>query len=92
MNMPKFTAPASIAAPMAKRSAPIAIALVRPILSDTPPANIEDNVVVKSTDETTKPCIEDESVPKVVLKLAMAVTGPIVPVSRLVSYVKFWSR
>lgn len=83
INMPKFTAPASMAAPIANSKAPITMTLVRPSLSEIAPPNREAKVVVRSTDETTRPCIVDESSPKVALKEAMAVTGPIVPVSRL---------
>jgi hypothetical protein len=83
MNIGNVTAPASIAAPIANKHPPITIALVLPILSDTAPLNSEASVVVKSTDETTRPCIVEVRGPKVVEKEVMAVMGPMVPVSRL---------
>ena len=83
MNIASVTELASIAAPTAKRRAPMTIVLGRPMLSEIAPPKREAKVVVRSNDETTRPCMVDDSVPKVVAKEVMAVTGPIVPVSRL---------
>lgn len=74
---------ASRAAPTAKTTAPRATAWVRPKLSDKGPANNEAKVADSSIDEMTMPCKVEESTPKVSVKEGIAVTEPMVPVSRL---------
>ncbi|KAI9877729.1 MAG: hypothetical protein M1830_003005 [Pleopsidium flavum] len=85
--MPILDALASRAAPIAKKTAPMATARVRPKLSDKAPEKSDVKVAGNSIDETTKPCKEDERTPKEFVKEGMVVTGPMVPVSRLSTFV-----
>lgn len=82
-SIPMLNALASRAAPMAKTTAPRATARVLPKLSDKGPANSEAKVAGSRTDEMTMPCKVEESTPKFSVKDGIAVTGPMVPVSRL---------
>jgi hypothetical protein len=83
MKTAKWRAPHSIAAPMPNTTDPIAIIRVRPYLSANTPANKELRDPVKRIEETTTPCMVDDSSPIDTLKANIVVTGPIVPVSIL---------
>ena len=83
INIASVTELASIAAPIAKRHAPITMVLGRPMRSEIAPPKREARVVVRRTEETTRPCMVDDNAPNVAAKEDIAVTGPIVPVSRL---------
>lgn len=83
MNIPKWTAAASMAAPNANNSAPIAKERVRPRLSDRLPAKRAMNVAESKIEETMMPSREDERGPKLDLKVGMEITGPMVEVSSL---------
>ena len=83
MNIPRLTAAASIAAPRAKKSAPMARDRVRPKLSDTAPAKSETMVAGIKMLETMIPSSEEESLPKLAVNEGMTMTGPMVEVSRL---------
>ena len=87
MNIPILNALASSAAPIAKKMAPIATARVLPKLSDKAPEKSDVKVAGNSIDEMTRPCKEGESTPKVSANEGIAVTGPMVPVSRLNTFV-----
>ena len=83
MSIPMPNALASRAAPRAKRLAPISTARVRPQPADNGQASCVAKVAGSNTDEMTMPCLTEESTPKVSVKEGIAVTGPMVPVSRL---------
>ena len=83
MNIPRLTAAASIAAPMANSSAPIARERVRPKLSEIAPAKSDTSVAEIRIEETTIPSKEDERGPNVDLKAGIVMTGPMVEVSSL---------
>ena len=66
----------------------MAITRVRPKLSDSAPAKTDVIVAVIKIDEMTKPSKEDERTPNDSANEDMAVIGPMLPVSRLSTYVK----
>ena len=83
INIPRLTAEASIAAPIANNSEPIARERVRPKLSEIAPAKRETRVAEIKSEETTIPSKEEERGPNVDLKPGMVMTGPMVDVSSL---------
>lgn len=83
INIPRLTAAASTAAPIANNSEPSARERVRPKLSEIAPAKSETSVAEIRIEETMKPSREEESGPKVDLKAGIVMTGPMVEVSSL---------